>query len=96
MTRDGAQGSSTIKKMLTGSMLAFSLILLMLGLGTLVDGYVIGTYLGVDNMAAYGLVSPPSSRCSTPSARCSTSEPNRWWPSRWGSAMRSGLTNSSR
>ena len=47
-----------IKKMFEGSLMVIILTTITTTLGMLVDGIVIGNFLGVDAMAAYGIVSP--------------------------------------
>lgn len=61
MNESGSHASDTIHKMLLNSVMVFVLLILMLGVGALVDSYVIGTYLGEENMAAYGLAIPVQS-----------------------------------
>ena len=52
------QGNHIIRSTFYACLIAFVLDSLACAAGSLVDGIVIGQYLGVDSMAAFGLVTP--------------------------------------
>ena len=52
------KGNRIIRNTFTANMIAFILSSLTSSIGSLIDGVVIGQFLGVDAMAAFGLVSP--------------------------------------
>ena len=52
------QSNRIIRNTFTASMLAYTVASLTTSIVSLIDGVVIGQFLGVDSMAAFGLVSP--------------------------------------